>query len=188
MVIPKISTVRSTISTFSNWPECLARAAAGYYLNYFPSAIPWRTRRGTALVTPAGDQSWWAILESFALDSYDLAHSPLLNIEEPFVIDIGGNIGAFSLAVLERMPSAKGISIEPGSLAFSWLEKNIKCNGAQDAIKCINAAVVGDNGPATLRLFEKPTATGGSTLVPECTNESREPERWPRVAGQRRKW
>lgn len=132
--------------------------------------------------SPPGDQSWWAVLETFALDSYDLRNGLFKHEAEPFFVDIGGNIGAFSLAFLEQYPNAKGISVEPGKLAYSFLEENLRENGADSSIQTINAAVVGEEGRETLRFFEKAVATGGSTTVEACTHEDSEPGVWVTVA------
>lgn len=178
MILPRISTLSAVTKTFSNWPECVFRAGAAFYLRYFPSAIKWRTRRGTIITSPPGDQSWWAVLETFALDSYGLKKDKFQGDSTPYFVDIGGNIGAFSLAFLEAYPNARGISVEPGSLAFQFLNSNLAANGASSAIETIQAAVVGNQATKTLRFFEKPTATGGSTAVAECTHAEEEPGRW----------
>ena len=165
-------------STFSNWYSCIARAGAAYYLKIFPGAILWRTRKGTVIQSPVGDESWWAVVETFALDCYNLKSGSLIRPKGLFV-DVGGNIGAFALAALEAVPGARGISFEPGTLAFSTMVANLTRNGASDRVRAVNAAVVGNSEVASLQFYEKETATGGSTTVAECTAD--EPGVWVTV-------
>lgn len=181
MIIPRIATVTALVETFSNWPSCILRSGLAFYLHYFPKAIEWKTRRGTVIKSPAGDQSWWAVLETFALDSYGLRKGTLGDEESPYFVDIGGNIGAFSLALLEAHPNARGIAVEPGNLAFAFLTANLRANQATESVKSIKAAIVGRANVKTLQFFEKPTATGGSTAVDECTRSESEPGSWVEV-------
>jgi len=59
---------------------------------------------------------------------------------DDFFLDIGANIGYFSLLAAIHQPSAKVISFEPVTTVFKLFEENISLNNVSN-IKTINAAV-----------------------------------------------
>lgn len=68
------------------------------------------------------------------------------------ILDVGANIGAFSLyicgALFESCP--KIYAIEPEKMNFALLEINSKLNGFQDSIQCFNVAISDYNGEGFL--------------------------------------
>lgn len=63
----------------------------------------------------------------------------------PIVFDVGAHIGAYSAAVLERLPSARVLAFEPSEDAFRELERRI---GARAQV--FNIGLSNENGSAVL--------------------------------------
>lgn len=70
----------------------------------------------------------------------------------PLIIDIGGNIGAFSLFALYTLPASKVYVFEPEPQNFRCLEKNIALNAMGPRCTLVNKAVCGTRGERTLSL------------------------------------
>ena len=87
-------------------------------------------------------------------------------------LDIGANIGYFSLLAAKHEPTAKIISFEPVSSVFKILEENISRNAAKN-VKAVNAGVGETNGEREIYLsgednigmssFQKPENYSGKT-------------------------
>ena len=76
-------------------------------------------------------------------------------IKDPKVIlDIGANIGAFTVAVARKFPHAKVIAVEPEPSNFKQLEKNIMRNNLTN-VETHQCAVGANSGYAQLFLDEK---------------------------------
>lgn len=155
---------RDIARAFSNWPMVLTRLAAKRYLGVNMGEILWRTRGGPTFVTPSGDiGAWRGIVESVVWDAYRLR---TLSGVATFV-DIGANVGGFSCAMMSLFPEGRGLAVEPSPRTFAYLRSNLKRNGADQAVECVSAAVTGRGGPGEVRLFEQPTDSVISTVVPE---------------------
>jgi FkbM family methyltransferase len=68
------------------------------------------------------------------------------------VIDIGANIGAFSIFALLKSPDLKVIAFEPSAKTFRQLRQNIKLNKLDNRVSLINKAVAGKKGK--IRLYD----------------------------------
>lgn len=84
------------------------------------------------------------------------------NINPKKIIDIGANIGLFSVWASKRWSPYEIISIEPEPINFSMLERNINLNNMKYA-KTINAAVNSDG--REIDLYVHKTNTGGHSTV-----------------------
>jgi FkbH-like protein/FkbM family methyltransferase len=73
--------------------------------------------------------------------------------EAATVIDIGANIGLFSLFVRSRSPQASVYSFEPSPVAFRALQANCGAYGPQ--LHPFNVGVAGQRGSAALTFYEK---------------------------------
>lgn len=62
------------------------------------------------------------------------------------IIDVGANIGAFSVYAAARCPEARVIAYEPDPNAFALLEKNIDENDSSGRITAVPRAVLTDAG------------------------------------------
>lgn len=137
---------------FGNWLPLLAAIALGRWRGR-PPRLQMHVRHGPTLHTPAGDRSWWTAVECFGRDCYRLGAADLPSA--PVVLDIGANIGAFSLAVLAVRPAATITAYEPSPGALAVLRSNITANHAEDRVSVHGSAVTGPPGPDTVWLNER---------------------------------
>lgn len=70
-----------------------------------------------------------------------------LNARDKTVVDLGANIGAFSLHVAHSLPNVKIYSVEPFPSTFAKLCENIQRNHLDSRIECLNVASVGESQP-----------------------------------------
>jgi FkbM family methyltransferase len=63
--------------------------------------------------------------------------------DESVILDLGGNIGLFSLYASREAPSARIFTAEPMPATFARLEQNLRRNGLQDRVTALNYAVAG---------------------------------------------
>lgn len=61
------------------------------------------------------------------------------------VVDLGANIGAFSVWVSQKFKSSKVIAVEMEEKNFQMLIKNIQINGLRNRIKALRAAIYSKN-------------------------------------------
>ena len=107
---------------FENWLTVACGLLVGR-LRTRPAGPLARARSGPMLETLVGDRRWRTCVEVFGRDSYQLAALSLP--AAPTVVDIGTNLGAFTLAVCAALPGAQAISFEPGPSAFGMLAINL---------------------------------------------------------------
>jgi FkbM family methyltransferase len=63
--------------------------------------------------------------------------------DESVILDLGGNIGLFSLYASREAPSARIFTAEPMPATFARLQQNIRRNGLQDRVTALNYAIAG---------------------------------------------
>jgi FkbM family methyltransferase len=80
------------------------------------------------------------------------------------VVDVGANIGAFSIVAAMRAKGVKVFSFEPHPDTFARLEKNVGLNALGSAVTPLNFAIAERKG--TLKLFVHPTISGANTVAP----------------------
>lgn len=130
---------RRLVATFANWPACLAFKWG------------WTRRRNVMLQTRNGlriEVPWHvrhAFKDVFLYGTY--AHPDLTARlpERPVVIDIGGNVGSFSLYALHLRPHARCLTFEPVTGNFRQLQRNRALN-PQANWQLFQAAVAGTAG------------------------------------------
>lgn len=132
-----------------NWREAWAAYAAG---SPMPSL---RFRNGLALHSGPGDSAGFLFFEIFANGCYRRGLPAALGGD---VVDIGANIGAFTLDAAMRYPAATVHAYEPDPRTCQALRRNIEANGLSSRVRIWNEAVAGESG--TLRLWR-----GGGSIV-----------------------
>ena len=80
------------------------------------------------------------ISRELELDDYGLSKTPVPGDGE-VIVDIGANVGGFSILAAKMFPGAQVYAFEPQAATFSDLERNIRANGVQDQVIATNAAV-----------------------------------------------
>jgi FkbM family methyltransferase len=146
-----VEEVRGLHKGFGNWPGLCGAIAVGRVRGR-PPALTMRVRHGPTLATPGGDRSWRTAVEIFGRDCYQLARAGLP--PAPVVVDIGANIGGFSLAVLNLRPRAQIAAFEASPAALVALQRNVAANGVGERVAVHHAAVTGPTEPGTVWLNE----------------------------------
>ena len=82
----------------------------------------------------------------------------------PLVVDVGANIGLFSLFALTENPRATVIAIEPAPQLFAILERNLDHHFDTGAAECVRALMLDEPGVQTLYYYAD--APGESTRNP----------------------
>jgi FkbM family methyltransferase len=128
-----------------------------------------RLRNGLAISAPANVQLWnhfndiW-LDRTYTNEGFEIPAGGT-------VIDIGANIGIFSLLAAQR--AARVVSFEPGP-CFEWLARNIESNQLGKIIRPFNSAVGRDVGTRTFLVQPEFTAnsfyqTTGEPVTVACT-------------------
>ena len=128
----------SILKTFKNWHLCLA-----YHFNLLDKNKEriyylWSNQKFLA-----AKEEPWVIKEIFSGKDYIRQNKILDNY---IVIDIGANIGCFSIFAATSAKNVKVYSYEPAPETFSRLVRNIKINNLAEFIKPFNLGVAGKSG------------------------------------------
>lgn len=68
---------------------------------------------------------------------------------DDFIVDIGANVGVFTISVATRHPEAHLIAVEPSPQALEFLNRNVVLNGLHN-VEILPYACGGENGHAVL--------------------------------------
>lgn len=79
-------------------------------------------------------------------------------------VDVGANIGFFSLMAALSTPGIEVIAFEPNPKNFSILEENVRANGLEKIVNCEPLAISNKEGTATLYLN---TSDMSASLTPD---------------------
>ena len=137
----KLHNVLRRINTVKNWP-----------LFMWPLAgiVTWpriaKLRSGGKIFIRAFRSSDFAFLNEIVIE--DIYHTESF-VAPQKIIDVGANIGVFTILVAKMFPQATVISIEPEKVNFESLKKNIALSDAQNVV-AINGAVSTVAGDALL--------------------------------------
>jgi FkbM family methyltransferase len=140
---------------FSNWPT------------YFAAKWGWSGRQTMVMRTRAGleiEIPWpvqHAFKEVFLYQSY--VHPLILAglPERPVILDVGGNVGFFSLFALHLRPQARCFTFEPMKGNFAQLQRNRTRNSRADW-RLFQAAMADIDGTITMH------SPSGSALVTDA--------------------
>jgi len=140
--------VRQTFG-FANGPRVLADLGS--------SLTPWRrdeltfrTRDGLAIACPNHAGARVPVYEVFAEDTYRLDDLVTELPARPVVLDIGAQIGCFSLALATRLPWATVHAYEASPSTAAWLERNVRTNGLADRVTTYAVAISDHDGTIEL--------------------------------------
>ena len=100
---------------------------------------PLRFRNGLVLLHGPGDAPLFLFFEIFANGCYRRHFDGPAPDET--IVDIGANIGAFTLDCAARFPSARIDAYEPDPRAFDMLTKNVTANRLEDRVRVYAEAV-----------------------------------------------
>ena len=119
---------------------------------------------GITMLVKGREQAAWDIGTSQAVitgDEYSLrpfANSPK-RLEVRTVVDVGANIGAFTLAARRMFPNSRVIAIEPDPDNIHVLRSNC---GDDEQVTICQTAVLNDGCPSTVHLCRHELNSGGS--------------------------
>ena len=86
------------------------------------------------------------------------------------VIDLGANIGVFSIYAATTASKVRLYAYEPMPDFFKLMQENVRLNGLDNTVKCFNLAVAADS--ADRELFVAGTDFFFPTLVPSKSEEA----------------
>jgi FkbM family methyltransferase len=128
--------VFSCISETVVWPQVISAYVLGRKLPY---PVQVRLRRGAFVQIEDRDEltTFWHV---FCCGEYDVP------MDSKTIVDLGANIGAFSLWAARRCPTAKIVAVEPFPSTFERLEKTVSDNNLANRVKTLNIAIGAANG------------------------------------------
>ena len=117
----------------------------------------------------------FAIFNELAIDDvYQIASFP----EPKRVIDLGANIGIFSILVAKKFPNATVFALEPEQKNFEILKRNVEASKAKNII-LVNKAVAARSGTALLNISGN--NTGAHSLFHNVSDGKGETQTVPTV-------
>lgn len=138
--------------------EQLSNGAEVWKAHRAGSAVPpLRFRNGLVLFHGAGDAPVFLFFEIFA----NACYRRQFTVQQPgdTIVDIGANIGAFTLDCAARFPSVRIEAYEPNPRAFRFLQENIAANRLENRVRAYAEAV--GRIPGVLDLW----GSGGSIIA-----------------------
>jgi FkbM family methyltransferase len=132
----------------------------------YPDKVIVESKIGTFEATPRDD----SFLKSLPLfESYTQSWLDKADHRNIF-IDIGANIGFYSMLAVNKKGYNAAIAFEPSPNSFERLQRNVKLSRADKKVNTFNKAI-GDSND-TMNLVQNPIHTGGNTLTDESRNKS----------------
>lgn len=105
----------------------------------------------------------WIVWETWGLGEYTYSHQPIQ--PHDVVVDIGAQIGAFTVLAAKMASGGQVLAYEPYPPNFSLLQENVRMNNCPN-VKLFNQSV-GKAGGRNAALYVNPTNSGGhSTVAP----------------------
>jgi FkbM family methyltransferase len=139
-----------------NWREAWVAYSSG------AAAPTLRFRNGLMLHSGPRDSAGFLFFEIFANGCYRRGLPVALS---GAVVDIGANIGAFTLDAAVRYPAATVHAYEPDPRTCDVLRRNVDANGLAARVRIWNEAVAGESG--TLRLWRGDGSVVASAHLPQ---------------------
>ena len=148
---------------FHNGAGILAGLAAGV-TPWGPAELTFQTRDGLVVVCPNVPGARVPVYEIFAEDAYRLATLVPKLPRECVVLDIGAQIGCFSLAVAARHRGARIHAYEASPTSATWAARNVTANALDDRVVVHAEALAGTAGTIRLADNHGASALNGSLV------------------------
>lgn len=84
---------------------------------------------------------------------------------QQYFVDVGANIGIYSLFAAAKSPNCKILAIEPFEVNFAELIRNVALNGFEDRICCVHGALADFSGVRKLIVTDDRCGSTGATVV-----------------------
>jgi FkbM family methyltransferase len=140
--------VRQTFR-FANGPQVLADLGSAL-TPWRREELRFRTRNGLVVACPNHAGARVPVYEVFAEDAYRMDDLVAGLSERPVVLDIGAQIGCFTLAVATRLPLATVHAYEASPSTAQWLEQNVWDNDLTGRVTAYAVAVSDHDGTLEL--------------------------------------
>lgn len=151
----RIGNLMVAMSAFKNWPSFIY-----HYLRNPGVPFEIRMRDGTRIHMRPGTSDFRIVREIMIWKEYE---PDGFEIGPEFtVVDIGAQIGVFSVCAGRRTPRGRVLSFEPHPDNFALLKSNLKANQLNH-VRAYNCAVAEKAGPVTF--FVSSFNTGGHSIV-----------------------
>lgn len=154
--------VRQTPRLFDNHLRVLFDLATNG-APWTPPDITFRLRDGLRIVSPNVAGARFPVYEIFADDVYDLDYLLADLPRRPVVVDAGGQIGCFTLAVAHRVQDVVVHTYEASPTTAAYLTRNVVANGLAERVTVHNTALAGEIG--TFELVDSGTASSHNGLT-----------------------
>jgi FkbM family methyltransferase len=153
---------RQTPALFRNFPGVF-RDLALSGTRWAPEEITFRMRNGYTVVSPNADGARFPLYEVFGDDGYQVDELGAGIDPDAVVLDVGGQIGSFALAMAKTLPSCRVQVYEASPTSASYISRNISGNGLQDRVTVHAKAMAGEVGSFTF--VDSGTASGHNGLT-----------------------
>lgn len=169
--------IRQTPGLFRNFPTVFWDLGT-QRTRFARDEMTLRLRNGVQVTIPNADGARYPIYEIFADDAYGMATMTKGVDPDAAVLDVGGQVGCFALAVAQALPRASVHVYEASPTSASYAQRNVDDNGLSDRVTVHAAALAGepgefsliDNGSASvLNGMTAPDGSGREVVVPAVT-------------------
>mmetsp|Transcript_142669 Transcript_142669/g.251882 ORF Transcript_142669/g.251882 Transcript_142669/m.251882 type:complete len:374 (+) Transcript_142669:21-1142(+) len=149
----------------ASFQPCESRTAL-----FLLSSLPGATPSQPALIAMGGlnsNQHIYYVENEIAepRDIYDLGKlSHAMPTSMHVIVDIGANVGLFSIAACHLFPNATIYAFEPHPLNYRYLVKNLKAAGCEKRVRPFNAAVSKDGRTMDFTFIESIRSTTSTSL------------------------
>lgn len=147
---------------FRNFPEILGRLALAE-TGRGSADLVFRMRNGYTVHCPNADGARFPLYEVFGDDAYRVEELRAGVDPDAGVLDVGGQIGSFALAIAAAMPRATVHVYEASPTSASYVERNIVDNGLADRVAVHAEAMAATVGQFTF--VDSGTASGHNGLT-----------------------
>lgn len=154
--------LRQTTQLFRNYPSVLWDLGT-FHTPLRRQEMTFRLRNGYVVTCPNADGTRFPVYEIFADDAYELDNLLSGIDREATVLDVGGQIGMFSLAVARALPLGRVHVYEASPTSAGWVQRNVESNGLAGRITVHPRALAGEEGEFTF--IDSGTASGHNGLT-----------------------
>lgn len=120
---------------------------------------------GVQITCPNRAGARFAVYELFTDDSYRLPWFTRGLGNAPVVLDLGGHIGSFTLAVTRLFPQARVDAYEPTPFTSGYLRRNVERNGLSDRVRVFECAISSSTGKLVMAICDDGSAHNGVMLA-----------------------
>lgn len=125
--------------------------------------LTFRLRNGYVVHCPNADGARFPVYEIFGDDAYEVDRLVAGVDPDATVLDVGGQIGGFSLAVARALPQGRVQVYEASPTSAAYIRRNMSANGLDDRVTVHAIALAAEEGEFTL--VDTGTASGHNGMT-----------------------